>query len=78
VNTRGEQFSMNEVHTLFPIGFSAPLGNTYDASPDGRRFIFSTFPEGVSAPLVLVANWTAELKNSSDRAGDWKQLEGIE
>jgi eukaryotic-like serine/threonine-protein kinase len=62
VNPKGEEFSLNEIQTLFPIGFSAPLGNPYDVSPDGQRFIFSTLPEGVSTPLVLVTNWTADWK----------------
>ena len=62
VSTKGEEFSMSELRTLFPIGFSAPLGNPYDVSPDGQRFIFSMLPEGVSTPLVLVSNWTTDLK----------------
>jgi len=62
VNTKGPEFSLNEIHTLFPIGFSAPLGNPYDVSPDGQRFIFSMLPEGVSSPMVMVTNWMADLK----------------
>ena len=62
VNTKGPEFSLNEIHTLFPIGFSAPLGNPYDVSPDGQRFIFSMLPEGVSSPMVMVTNWIADLK----------------
>ena len=62
VNSKGPEFSLNEIHTLFPIAFSAPLGNPYDVSPDGQRFIFSMLPEGISSPMVLVTNWLADLK----------------
>ena len=62
VNTKGDEFSLNDTHALFPIGFSAPLGNPYDVSPDGQRFIFSTLPEGISTPMVLVTNWMTDLK----------------
>src|SRR6202047_5374894 len=28
---------------------------------DSQRFVFATYPESVSTPLVLVTNWTAGL-----------------
>jgi hypothetical protein len=47
---------------LFAVGFSSPLGTPYDVSPDGQRFLFGTFPDSISTPLVLVSNWTGDLK----------------
>jgi len=43
-------------------GYIAPIGYPYDVAPDGQRFIANTSPESVSAPLVLVTNWTADPK----------------
>jgi serine/threonine protein kinase/Tol biopolymer transport system component len=62
VSAKGEEFSVSAPKAMFPVGFSSPLGTPYDASPDGQRFIFGTFPDAVSTPLVLVTNWAAELK----------------
>ena len=62
VNAKSEEFELDPVQTLFQIGFMTPLGNPYEITPDGQRIIFSTFPENVPTPLVLVTNWTAELK----------------
>jgi hypothetical protein len=47
---------------LFQVSYIAPVGNPYDVSPDGQRFVFTTLPESVSTPLVLVTNSTADLK----------------
>ncbi|MFZ0816814.1 MAG: hypothetical protein WAM78_14915, partial [Candidatus Sulfotelmatobacter sp.] len=62
VRTKGDQFELDPVHTLFQVSYVAPVGNPYDVAPDGQRFVFTTLPEGVSTPLVLVTNWNAELK----------------
>ena len=46
---------------LFPLKFW--LNDSYDAFPDGKRFLLSTnATEEPSTPLNLVLNWTAELK----------------
>ena len=46
---------------LFPLKFW--LNDSYDAFPDGKRFLLSTSAtEEPSTPLNLVVNWTAELK----------------
>ena len=50
------------VRTVFQVNYIAPVGVPYDVAPDGQHFIFATYPESVSTPMVLVANWTAELK----------------
>jgi len=62
VNGVGDTFEAGQVRTLFAISYTAPIGYPYDVSPDGQKFIQATSPEGVSTPLVLVTNWTSELK----------------
>lgn len=62
MNARSEAFELEPVQTMFPMNYVTAIGNAYDVSPDGQRVIVSTFPESVSTPLVLVTNWTGELK----------------
>ena len=62
VNPKSAEFESDPVQNLFQIGYITPLGNPYEITPDGQRIIFSTFPESVPTPLVLVTNWTADLK----------------
>ncbi|HEX4485744.1 MAG TPA: protein kinase [Terriglobales bacterium] len=62
VNPKGEEFLVSAPKALFAVGFSSPLGTPYDVSPDGQHFIFGTFPDSVSTPLVLVTNWMGDLK----------------
>ena len=62
VNTKSEEFELDPLRALFQVNYIAPVGTPYDVTPDGQRFVFATYPESVSMPLVLVANWTADLK----------------
>ena len=62
VNRKSGEFETDQVQTLFPVPFVAPIGNPYDPSPDGQRFAFSTYPQTAPTPLVLVTNWTTDLK----------------
>ena len=62
VNPKSEEFELDPVKILFPVNYITPVGTPYDVAPDGQRFIFATYPESVSSPLVLVNNWTADLK----------------
>ena len=62
VDTKSEEFELAPVRTLFQVSYIAPVGNPYDVTPDGQRVVFSTLPESVATPLVLVTNWTADLK----------------
>jgi len=62
VNPKSTEFEMQPVQNMFQINYVTPVGTPYDVSPDGQKLIFSTFPESVSTPMVLVTNWTAELK----------------
>jgi len=62
VSTGGGEFESGQVRPLFRAGYIAPVGNPYDAAADGERFVFTTLPESPSTPLVLVTNWTADIK----------------
>jgi serine/threonine protein kinase/Tol biopolymer transport system component len=62
VNAKSEEFELDPVRSLFQVNYLAPMGNPYDVSSDGQRFVLSTLPESVSTPLVLVSNWAADLK----------------
>jgi eukaryotic-like serine/threonine-protein kinase len=62
VNAKSEDFDLEPVQTLFQVSYTSPVGNPYDVSPDGQRFVFTALPESTSAPLVLVTNWTNDLK----------------
>jgi Tol biopolymer transport system component len=62
VNTKNGEFELDPVRDLFQVNYIAPVGTPYDVTPDGQRFVFATYPEGASTPLVLVTNWTADLK----------------
>ncbi len=61
VNPKGEEFQVESVQSLFQVNYIAPVGNPYDVSADGLHFVFATYPESVSTPLVLVTNWTRDL-----------------
>jgi Tol biopolymer transport system component/tRNA A-37 threonylcarbamoyl transferase component Bud32 len=62
VNPKSEEFEMEPIRPMFQITYTSPVGTPYDVSPDGQRIVLSTFPEALPTPLVLVSNWTAELK----------------
>ena len=62
LNAKSEEFELDPGRTLFQVSYTPPVGYPYDLSPDGKRLIVTTFPESVSTPMVLVTNWTAELK----------------
>jgi eukaryotic-like serine/threonine-protein kinase len=62
VNPKNEEFELDSVRALFRVNYIAPIGNPYDVTSDGQHFVFATYPESVSTPLVLVMNWTADLK----------------
>ena len=52
---------MGKIQRLFHQDASAN-GYAYDASRDGKKFLFNVGTQDASAPLNLVVNWTAELK----------------
>ena len=62
VRANTEEFEMDPVQVMFQASYVGPVGDPYDVTRDGQRIVFSTYPEGIPTPLVLVTNWTAELK----------------
>jgi eukaryotic-like serine/threonine-protein kinase len=62
VNPKSEEFELEQVQALFPLTSVAAVGTPYDAAADGQHFVLEASPESVSTPLVLVTNWTADLK----------------
>ena len=62
VNPKSKEFELGPMQTLFQLSYLSPVGNPYDLAPDGKRLVFSTYPESAPTPLVLVTNWTSDLK----------------
>jgi Periplasmic component of the Tol biopolymer transport system len=62
VNPKSDEFELDSVRTLFQVPFTAPVGNAYDVAADGQHFVWVTYPENISTPLVMVTNWTADLR----------------
>jgi serine/threonine protein kinase/Tol biopolymer transport system component len=66
VNGAGSAFEVGAVRPLFDT-HALTIGNTgsmYDVSPDGQRFLVNTLPEEAApAPITLVVNWPALLRN---------------
>jgi len=58
---KGSSLEVGQVRQLFHQDSSA-IGVAYDASSDGKKFLFNVGTQDSSAPLNLVVNWTAELK----------------
>jgi hypothetical protein len=61
VDGSGVSFTVGRSQRLFVAPVS-PFASTYDVSPDGQRFVMSASPEEEEPALVLMVNWTAELK----------------
>jgi hypothetical protein len=61
VSGKGRGFEVGRSRRLFTAP-PHPFGATYDVTPDGQRFIWSTFPEGDASSLVLMVNWTARIQ----------------
>jgi eukaryotic-like serine/threonine-protein kinase len=62
VAEKGESFEVGHVRELFHQDSSA-VGYPYAASRDGKKFLFNVGTQDASAPLNLVVNWTAGIKN---------------
>jgi Tol biopolymer transport system component len=63
VEEKGSELTLSVPHTLFPVSAGPTLGNLYDTTSDGQRFLF--FLPNTSTgdvPLTLVTNWDVELK----------------
>jgi eukaryotic-like serine/threonine-protein kinase len=61
VNPKSTEFELDPVRKLFQATLLSPVANPFDVAPDGQRLIFSTYPENVPTPLVLVTNWMGDL-----------------
>jgi Tol biopolymer transport system component len=62
VTASGSRFQVGAVQRLFEV----PMVDgywPYDVSPDGQRFLVNTL-DGAVAPLTIVVNWPAQLKES--------------
>jgi Tol biopolymer transport system component len=62
VNPKSEEFEFYPVRTLFQVNYVNPIGTPYDVAPDGQHFVFATYPGSLATPLVLVTNWTVDLR----------------
>jgi serine/threonine protein kinase/Tol biopolymer transport system component len=61
VEGKGSSFQLARAQPLFVAPIN-PFSLTYDASPDGKRFVISFVPEEENLPLVLMSSWTARLQ----------------
>jgi eukaryotic-like serine/threonine-protein kinase len=64
VNAMGDEFQVESVRPLFPIRNAVAVGELFDVTPDGSRFLLPVPPKIGSPPMMLVLNWTAELKKN--------------
>ena len=62
VSAKNNDFDVEQVRSLFPINYTAPIGNAFDNAPDGQHFVVTQLPLAAPTPLVLVSNWLADLK----------------
>jgi Tol biopolymer transport system component len=63
VNGQGSAFQVSNVRPLFGMHPRTGGRYQYDVSPDGQRFIVNTLVhQAESAPMMLVVNWPAVLK----------------
>ena len=63
VKVNGSSVEAGRAQPLFSGVPALVLGTSYDASPDGQRFLVAVQPEAAAPePLTLVQNWTAGLK----------------
>jgi eukaryotic-like serine/threonine-protein kinase len=62
VGVNAGEFEVAPVHSQFAIAYTSPIGSPFDLFPDGQKFVLSSFPESAPTPMVLVTNWTGEVK----------------
>jgi len=56
VSEQASDFSIGQLHRLFHQDASAN-GMAYDASRDGKRFLFNVGSQDAAAPLDIIVNW---------------------
>jgi len=62
VNTLGQDLKVGAVHSLFNLGTSQAVGEKFEVAHDGKFLVARDVPDLHPAPMVIVVNWTAELK----------------
>ncbi len=62
VKTNGSGLEIGNAQLLFDAHSGFGGFAHYDVTPDGKRFIVATLGEAGSAPMNIVVNWTADLK----------------
>jgi Tol biopolymer transport system component/predicted Ser/Thr protein kinase len=65
----GQGISAGIPHALFQTSAgNGATGRHYDVSADGQRFlVYSSYSRSADAPITVVLNWWAELKNPAGR-----------
>ena len=58
--SQDNEFVAQNLKPLFSIKNAYPNGAPYQPDIDGKRFLVAVPPEGSTAPLTLVLNWTSE------------------
>jgi Tol biopolymer transport system component len=62
VASAGTQFNPGPPQVLAHLGNALANGRTFDAMPDGNRFIAPIIPPDSTSPIHLLVNWPAELE----------------
>ena len=61
--TLGPRFEVGAPQVLFQTMFREEAYGSYKVSPDGKRFLVNSPPDGRDArPITVVVNWTAMLR----------------
>jgi Tol biopolymer transport system component len=61
IRAQGSAFQVESVKPLFPVPHVATVGELFDVSADGRRFLLPVPPIIGSVPMTFVLNWPADL-----------------
>jgi eukaryotic-like serine/threonine-protein kinase len=62
VTARDATVEIGIAQALFETRMFLSPGTHYDVTRDGKRFLIDVAGEGSSVPIMLMVNWTAELK----------------
>ncbi len=62
VNGSTDNLEVGEAHSLFPARRIFPIGNPFDVTADGKKFLLMMPPPGSQSPMTLVMNWTSALE----------------
>jgi hypothetical protein len=62
VNVVGDNLEVGSAQSLFPARRIFPIGNPFDVTADGKKFLLMMPPAGSQSPMTLVTNWTSALE----------------